>query len=136
MSLEGKYVEDGRCAICGRDWPHIHTLEEAFLYEARRFGALMREQVYENVHPDSASFRAGQDVGKRQERSRIRKDLLNQILPTSGFLEVLDRILPEEGDEERGGARWIDGSLRCSDGPLHEAVKYLYCRLCGAGLKG
>lgn len=30
------------------------------------------------------------------ERARIRRELLNQILPTSGFLEVLDRICPEE----------------------------------------
>lgn len=43
MALEGKYVENGRCTICGKDWPHIHTLEEAFLYEARLFGSGMRQ---------------------------------------------------------------------------------------------
>lgn len=121
MGLEGKYVENGRCAICGKDWPHIHTLEEAFLYEARRFGSLMREQVYEVSHPDSASFRHGQEVGARQERSRrveavgaafregvlkerarIRRELLDAYesdLDLYGFLALVDRIVPPQEGE-------------------------------------
>lgn len=96
MSLEGKYAENGRCVICGENWPHIHTLEEVFLFEARLF---------------SSGMLAARDEALARQRSRIRGELLEEVkkaeyrpfrtsrphVTSSRLRHILDRVCPEEG---------------------------------------